>query len=93
MDKIVLTQSRQYIIDALDSASPKYTEIECFGRIFSLTFAPVVDSDYVNIYALDITDLKHAEAELRKSEEKYRLLFDSNPHPMWVHDVKKPMRL
>ena len=27
-----------------------------------------------------------AEEELRKSEEQYRLLFYSNPHPMWVSD-------
>ncbi len=78
----------QYVLDALNSSLLRHTEAQCNGLTFSLTFAPVVDSDYVNIYALDITDLKHAEAELRKSEEKYRLLFDSNPHPMWVYDVK-----
>jgi len=27
---------------------------------------------------------ERAEAEARRSEERYRLLFDSNPHPMWV---------
>ncbi len=35
----------------------------------------------------DITDRKRAESELRASEERYRMLFDSNPHPMWVYDV------
>jgi len=29
-----------------------------------------------------------AEAALRESEEHYRLLFDSNPHPIWVFDLK-----
>jgi two-component system cell cycle sensor histidine kinase/response regulator CckA len=29
-----------------------------------------------------------AEAELRASEDQYRLLFDDNPHPMWVYDVE-----
>ncbi len=35
----------------------------------------------------DITDRKRVESELRASELRYRMLFDSNPHPMWVYDV------
>ena len=34
----------------------------------------------------DITQRKEAERRLQESEEQYRLLFDSNPHPMWVYD-------
>jgi two-component system cell cycle sensor histidine kinase/response regulator CckA len=30
---------------------------------------------------------KEAEQKLRESEEQYRLLFDQNPHPMWVVEV------
>jgi len=29
-----------------------------------------------------------AESELRQSEKQYRLLFQSNPHPMWVFDLE-----
>lgn len=36
--------------------------------------------------ALDITDKKLAEQELRNSEVQYRLLFEANPIPMWVFD-------
>ncbi|MBI3805125.1 MAG: PAS domain-containing sensor histidine kinase [Nitrospirae bacterium] len=33
----------------------------------------------------DISDLWRAEWVLRESEEKYRLLFESNPHPTWLY--------
>ena len=36
----------------------------------------------------DIADRKRTEEALRGSEEKYRLLFERNPHPMWVFDLE-----
>ena len=36
----------------------------------------------------DIIHRKQAEEMIRASEEKYRLLFDNNPAPMWVYDAE-----
>ncbi|HKZ80910.1 MAG TPA: PAS domain S-box protein [Pyrinomonadaceae bacterium] len=36
--------------------------------------------------ARDITDRKRMEVRLRDSEERYRLLFESTPQPIWVYD-------
>jgi PAS domain S-box-containing protein len=36
----------------------------------------------------DVTDRWRAEEDLRQSEKQYRLLFHSNPNPMWVFDLE-----
>ncbi|RJQ42453.1 MAG: PAS domain-containing sensor histidine kinase [Gaiellales bacterium] len=38
------------------------------------------------LIALLILQRKDAEVALHKSQESYRLLFERNPHPMWVYD-------
>ncbi len=36
----------------------------------------------------EVTEQERAQAALRASEAKYRLLFEGNPQPMWVYDVE-----
>ena len=40
------------------------------------------------VIAADVTDRLRAERALAQSEEHYRILFHSNPHPMWVFDAE-----
>jgi two-component system, cell cycle sensor histidine kinase and response regulator CckA len=37
-------------------------------------------------FLLDVSAQKAAEDTLRASERRYRDLFESNPHPMWIYD-------
>jgi PAS domain S-box-containing protein len=39
-------------------------------------------------FVRDITERTEAIQALRDSEEQYRVLFESNPHPMWVFDLE-----
>lgn len=57
---------RKLSIDVSGSKLIKYTVVECEGRVYSLTFAPIRDTDYINIYGLDITEHKKAENSLRE---------------------------
>ncbi len=66
-----------YVLDALSSCQSQQTEVKYDGRIFSLTFAPVVDANYVNVYGHDITERKKAEETITQAAEEWITTFNS----------------
>jgi PAS domain S-box-containing protein len=61
------------------------------GRPFRARVDPLRDDEGNAIgvigVAVDISEQRHVEELLRDSEARYRLLFESNPSPMWVYDT------
>jgi PAS domain S-box-containing protein len=51
-----------------------------------LTEAPNGVTGVIGV-AVDMTERERTAQALRDSEERYRILFDSNPHPMWAYDL------
>jgi PAS domain S-box-containing protein len=82
-DKIVLKEGR-VIIDRDDPILNKQGE----KRWLLTTKVPLKDKEgnVIGILGIskDITSRKEAEERLRNSERKYKLLFESNPMPMWM---------
>ncbi|MHC4323459.1 MAG: PAS domain S-box protein, partial [Planctomycetota bacterium] len=63
---LTLYNLHKYVSKTLKSYEPLQAEITCCDKVFSLTFAPVANSGYVNVYGLDITARKRAEEETER---------------------------
>lgn len=59
----------QLILDVLGSGLSQATEVECNDRVISIVFAPIIDSDYVNLYGMDLTERRYLEEKLRHSQK------------------------
>jgi signal transduction histidine kinase len=67
----------QYVLRILKSGSSEELEVSCVDSVFSLIFAPVVETGYVNTYGIDITERKLAEEDLRKYRQHLEELVDT----------------
>ena len=63
---------------ALATSALQTTEVRAGERIFSLSFVPVAQAGYVNIYGMDISELKRAEESMRVLAK----FPDENPNPV-----------
>jgi len=70
-----------YIINSINEALLSKKQIKkdivINDKIFSLTFVPLLNESYINIYGKDTTEEKNSEMALRESEEKHRSLFET----------------
>jgi PAS domain S-box-containing protein len=64
----------QLVSEVTDSGRQKIADCDCGERLFSLLLAPIVSEGYANIYSLDITDHRKAEAQVSKSRQEMRAL-------------------
>jgi PAS domain S-box-containing protein len=69
-------QLRNLINNSMMTRTNRQKEIQFNKRFYSLTINPIPESNYVNVYAMDITDRKIAELALKESEMKYKTIIE-----------------
>jgi PAS domain S-box-containing protein len=71
--------TRTCIEEALNSGKVIHDEVQCCDKVFSLTYAPVGEAGYVNIYAHDITERRQAEEAIKEIQERFSDFFKNAP--------------
>ncbi|MCZ6882591.1 MAG: sigma 54-interacting transcriptional regulator, partial [Gammaproteobacteria bacterium] len=58
-------ESLSMLLEAVQSASLRQADFICEDKVFTVVFAPVAGSDYLNVYALDTTEMKKVQLALQ----------------------------
>ena len=66
-----------FVQKVISRNSPEKMEVKVGKRVYLVTFHSLPEEKCVNIYGFDISDQKELEEQLRKSEAKYRNLFET----------------
>jgi PAS domain S-box-containing protein len=85
-DQEVIQTLKAKFIPEEELTNSRTGETRLFQTIKVPLTLPGTDTIQILGIATDITDYKRSELILRETEERYRLLFESNPQAMWVYD-------
>lgn len=75
------------ITESVKAGKPQLNELICLDKIYNSLFVPIHDTDFVNLYALDITEHKKADDALKKSEETFRLAMEATNDALWDWNI------
>ena len=69
-------------------ATREATELTIADRTYSVQMAPIISTEYVNLYFTDITDRLRVEQSLAESEQRYRSVIEALPAAVYTTDAE-----
>ncbi len=85
----------KFVLDVLSSGSIKTVEVELQDRILAITFTAVPETDYVNLYGMDITERKQAEEREKQLQQELilasRLATAGEMAAGIAHEINNPL--
>ncbi|MCP4874042.1 MAG: AAA family ATPase [Gammaproteobacteria bacterium] len=73
-DEMIQGEALNVLKEALNCGQPKTRDFKCRNRIFTVTFTPIAEANYLNVYALDTTEKKEIENALQDALKEVRQL-------------------
>ena len=64
-------------------------EVACREILYELIYIPIKEQGYLNVYGSDITEQRQVEKKLLENEERFRVLFEESPVPLWEQDFSR----
>jgi len=79
---------RHVVAEAFARGASNTLDAQMEDKVFSFDVVPVLDNDYVNIYATDITERKRMEDELLRAKQEWERTFDTVPDLIAILDTQ-----
>ena len=79
---------RHVVAEAFARGTSNTMDAPIDDKIFSFAVVPILENDYVNIYATDITERKRMEDELLRAKQEWERTFDSVPDLVAILDTQ-----
>jgi PAS domain S-box-containing protein len=76
------------VCEVFAKATREATEWTIADRAYSIEMAPIISTEYVNLYFTDITERRRIEQSLAESEQRYRSVIEALPAAVYTTDAQ-----
>lgn len=81
-------QWMKIVADTFGSGLKTTIDVDFDNYTYNLTFVPIIEAGYINIYGIDITERNRMENALRQTTERLKMALNASRAGTWDWDVK-----